>query len=77
MIQQVVHEWTETVDASVPAGVSLTLAVAKELHSPADNPADRPPLPPAAVPQLMGLRTPAGRSRRPKVPLRRLTALAA
>ncbi|MEV7125230.1 hypothetical protein [Streptomyces sp. NPDC093260] len=135
MIQQIAHEKADTVGVTVPAGVALPLAVAKELHSPANlpvegladclpdglpagrtpspataatatvptgaaapapaapadpdptgsesDPAERPVLaahriPEAAeVPQLMGLRTPPARPHRHKVPLRRLTAMAA
>ncbi|MFJ8199788.1 hypothetical protein [Streptomyces sp. NPDC096152] len=69
MIEQVVHETTETVDAATPVGVDLGLAVAKELHSPVNR------VPEVAVPQLMGLRLPAARPHRHKVPLRRLTAV--
>jgi hypothetical protein len=99
MIQQVVHEQADTVDATVPAGVALATAVAKELQTrtdvrtavPAATPANHAPVTTGtatttrtpevahvpAVPQLMGLRTPAERTHRHKVPLRRLTAMAA
>ncbi|GGJ44817.1 hypothetical protein [Streptomyces brasiliensis] len=55
----------------VPTGVSLALDVTHELTAP------RPPARPAdvAAPQLMGLRMPAERPHRHKVPLRRLTAM--
>ncbi|MEV6528376.1 hypothetical protein AB0M86_02085 [Streptomyces sp. NPDC051639] len=56
-----------------PAGLDLALAVARELHLPVPR-APEVALP-AAVPQLMGLRTPATRPHRRKVPLNRLTAL--
>ncbi|MDR3084142.1 MAG: hypothetical protein LBV60_25045 [Streptomyces sp.] len=72
MIQLLVHEMTDTFDATAPAGLALALTVAKELHRPARRACE-----PAAVPQLMGLRTSAERPHRHKVPLRRLTALAA
>ncbi|MFS4109786.1 hypothetical protein [Streptomyces sp. PD-S100-1] len=159
MIQQIAHEKADTVGVTVPAGVALALAVAKELHSPANLPvegladclpdglpAGRTPSPATAatatvptgavptgaaastgaatalatatapvptapagldptgsdsapdpdsvpderpvlaahripeaaeVPQLMGLRTSPARPHRHKVPLRRLTAMAA
>ncbi|MFI1166043.1 hypothetical protein ACH4UM_21080 [Streptomyces sp. NPDC020801] len=75
MIQQVVHERSGTVDATLPAGVAPPLAVAGELHSPANGPADRPRDVDTA-PQLMGLRTSAERPHRHRVPLKRLTAMA-
>jgi hypothetical protein len=56
---------------SDPAGFTLALEVAYELHAPATR------VPEVAVPQLMGLRTSAARAHRRKVPLRRLTALSA
>ncbi|MEU3345476.1 hypothetical protein ABZ723_10855 [Streptomyces sp. NPDC006700] len=72
MIQQVVHETTDTIDITAAAGVTLARDVAKELHGPAHRaPED------VAVPQLMGLRTSADRPHRHKVPLRRITAVAA
>jgi hypothetical protein len=78
MIKQVLHESTAPVG---PAGVSLALAIAYELHTPvirAPEPlelrAPVPRTPEVAVPQLMGLRTTAARPRRRKVPLHRLTA---
>ncbi|MER7679338.1 hypothetical protein [Streptomyces sp. NPDC096934] len=57
-----------------PAGLDLALAVARELHLPVPRAAEAT-LPQAAVPQLMGLRTPATRPHRRKVPLSRLSAL--
>ncbi|MFF0461658.1 hypothetical protein [Streptomyces mexicanus] len=72
MIDQVVHEKADTVDATRPEGTALALTVAEELHCPSG-----PALPVAAVPELMGLRTPATRPHRHKVPLRRLTTMAA
>ncbi|MFE9170666.1 hypothetical protein [Streptomyces kebangsaanensis] len=72
MIQQVVHETTDTVDATAPGGLSQALTVAKDLHSPAYRAPEV-----VAVPELMGLRTSAERPHRYKVPLRRLTAMAA
>ncbi|GHF70540.1 hypothetical protein [Streptomyces thermodiastaticus] len=72
MIHQVVHEKADTTDACRPEGVALALVVAEDLHRPfADAPRT------VAVPELMGLRTPAVRPRRAKVPLHRLTAIAA
>ncbi|PZG85023.1 hypothetical protein C1I97_33760 [Streptomyces sp. NTH33] len=73
MIQQVVHETTDTIDATAPGGLSQALTVAKELHSPAAHRAPEV----VAVPELMGLRTSAERPHRHKVPLRKLTAMAA
>ncbi|WP_112466582.1 hypothetical protein [Streptomyces triticisoli] len=72
MIQQVVHETTDTIDATAPGGIAQALTVAKELHGPAHR---APGV--VAVPELMGLRTSAARPHRHKVPLRKLTALAA
>ncbi|MFB7460218.1 hypothetical protein ACIOC2_32880 [Streptomyces sp. NPDC088337] len=72
MIQQVLHETTDTIDTTAPAGVTLARAVAKELHGPAHRAPEA-----VAVPQLMGLRTSAERLHRHKVPLRRITAVAA
>ncbi|GAA1015371.1 hypothetical protein GCM10009564_47630 [Streptomyces thermogriseus] len=72
MIQQIVHETSDTVDATAPAGLTQALAVAKDLHGPARRSSDA-----VAFPELMGLRIPAGRPHRYKVPLRRLTAMAA
>ncbi|MEU6406278.1 hypothetical protein [Streptomyces sp. NPDC046985] len=77
MIQHVVHEKADTVDVTLASGLALPLSVAKELHTPAGNPANRTPAGLVAVPQLMGLRMPAARTHRHKVPLRRLTAVAA
>ncbi|MFK4145728.1 hypothetical protein [Streptomyces sp. NPDC004065] len=88
MIQQVVHEKCETVDATAPAGTALALSVAKELHSPkglhgpaalptpVERAQHRAPLS-VCAPELMGLRTSAARTHRHKVPLKRLTAMAA
>jgi hypothetical protein len=79
MIKQVLHESTAPVG---PAGVSLALAVAYELHAPAARTSRRivvktpeARVPEVAVPQLMGLRTSAARVHRRKVPLNRLTAV--
>lgn len=72
MIQQIVHEPTDTVDATTPAGLAQALTVAKDLHSPAHRTPDV-----VAVPQLMGLRISAERPHRYKVPLKRITAMAA
>ena len=79
MIKQVVHELTGPVG---PAGVTLALTVAHELHVPAPRKPQacerRTPVartPETAVPQLMGLRTGPRRTHRRKVPLNRLTAV--
>ncbi|MFJ8489853.1 hypothetical protein ACIRBZ_16000 [Streptomyces sp. NPDC094038] len=77
MIEQVSH----TMAADSPAGFSLALAVAYELHAPteaavAPTPAPRAPerAPEVApAPQLMGLRTSAARPHQRKVPLSRMT----
>ncbi|MGW2642747.1 hypothetical protein [Streptomyces sp. NPDC001348] len=65
MITQVTH----TVASTDPAGITLALEVAYDLHAPA------PRAPEVAAPQLMGLRVPAARPHRHKVPLKRLTAI--
>ncbi|MFD8424335.1 hypothetical protein [Streptomyces sp. NPDC059466] len=65
---------THSREGDGPAGLDLALAVARELHLPVPRSAEVA-LPPAAVPQLMGLHTPATRPHRRKVPLNRLTAL--
>ncbi|MEU1411267.1 hypothetical protein [Streptomyces sp. NPDC005731] len=80
MIKKVLHEATAPI---APAGISLALAVAHELHAPSikrvpkphEAPARESRLPEVAVPQLMGLRTSAARPHRRKVPLNRLTAV--
>ncbi|GED86149.1 hypothetical protein ACIQMV_35530 [Streptomyces sp. NPDC091412] len=72
MIQYVVHETTDTIDLTATAGLSLTRPITKEPHSPANRVPEA-----AVVPQLMGLRTSAERPHRHKVPLRRITAIAA
>ncbi|MFJ5268006.1 hypothetical protein [Streptomyces sp. NPDC088358] len=64
---------THTREGGDPAGLDLALAVARELHLPVPR-APEVALP-AAVPQLMGLRTPATRPHRRKVPLSRLSTL--
>ncbi|WP_406437422.1 hypothetical protein OHB00_23940 [Streptomyces sp. NBC_00631] len=82
MIKQVSH----TMAADSPAGFSLALAVAYELHAPteavvAPTPAPRAPEVASAprapevasAPQLMGLRTSAARPHQRKVPLSRMT----
>ncbi|MET8942494.1 hypothetical protein ABZX30_02570 [Streptomyces sp. NPDC004542] len=79
MIKQISHPVT----ATGPADITLALGVAYELHTPAPVPAPRAPEVAArapevaapAVPQLMGLRVPATRPHRHKVPLKRLTAV--
>ncbi|MEV0184935.1 hypothetical protein AB0I54_37500 [Streptomyces sp. NPDC050625] len=68
MIKQVLHPVAVSHD---PAGIALALQVAYELHAPAA--ATRPPE--VAAPQMMGLRLPAARPHRHKVPLKRLTTM--
>jgi hypothetical protein len=83
MITLAVHEVTGPVE---PAGITLALAVASELHGPVRHRTrgrgrvERAPevaVPQVAVPQLMGLRrsTAAAGTHRRKVPLNRLTAV--
>ncbi|MER6127047.1 hypothetical protein ABT173_31550 [Streptomyces sp. NPDC001795] len=79
MIKQVLHEATAPFG---PAGVSLALAVAYELHEPLTAVPEACELQAVvtrvlevSVPQLMGLRTDAARPHRRKVPLSRLTAV--
>jgi hypothetical protein len=67
MITRVSH----TVADSDPAGITLALEVAYELHAPATR------APEVAVPQLMGLRISAAHPHRRKVQLHRLSALSA
>ncbi|MFE0510619.1 hypothetical protein [Streptomyces sp. NPDC058964] len=67
MIKQVSHPVAD----NGPAGFTLSLEVAYELHAPA-APARAPEI---AAPQLMGLRMPAARPHLYKVPLKRLTAV--
>jgi hypothetical protein len=67
MIKQVSHHVTG-VDA---ADLTLALGVAYELHTPT-APTRAPEV---AAPQMMGLRTPATRPHRRKVPLNRLTSV--
>ncbi|MFJ9867155.1 hypothetical protein [Streptomyces sp. NPDC101165] len=66
MIKQVSHQAAGT----GPADLALALSVAHALHTPAPRAPEVPP-----VPQLMGLRTSAGRPHRHKVPLHRLSAI--
>jgi hypothetical protein len=69
MIKKVVHQ-----DSAIrPAGITLALEVAHELHAPA--PVRRAPELSTPAPQMMGLRRSATRPNRRKVPLNRLTAL--
>ncbi|MEW2301144.1 hypothetical protein AB0958_14400 [Streptomyces sp. NPDC006655] len=69
MIKQVSHQVTGT----APADLGLALAVAYELHAPAEaTPAPRAPEL-VTAPQLMGLRTSAARPHQRKVPLSRMT----
>ncbi|MEU5598583.1 hypothetical protein [Streptomyces sp. NPDC020298] len=67
MIIQVSHPVTGT----DPAAITLALEVAYDLHAPV--PAPRAPE--VAAPELMGLRVPASRTHRHKVPLKRLTTM--
>ncbi|MFF4120407.1 hypothetical protein [Streptomyces sp. NPDC001714] len=84
MIKQVSH----TMASDSPAGFSLALAVAYELHAPTEAPVAPTPAPRAPevaptpaprapevapAPQLMGLRTSAARPHQRKVPLSRMT----
>ncbi|MEU1517904.1 hypothetical protein ABZ490_38135 [Streptomyces sp. NPDC005811] len=69
MIKQVSH----TVTGVGAADLALALDVAYELHEPVQQMVVRAPE--VAAPQLMGLRTPATRPHRRKVPLNRLTAM--
>ncbi|MFF8596753.1 hypothetical protein ACF061_36120 [Streptomyces sp. NPDC015220] len=73
MIQQVAHHSIENVEAAASVGVTFPLAPTRKPLAPVH----RTPDPDALVPQLMGLRTSAARPHRHKVPLRRLTAVAA
>ncbi|MDF3300329.1 hypothetical protein [Streptomyces tropicalis] len=70
MIQHDLHETTGTTETSSPAETTRGLPAAR-IHAASDR-----PLPEISVPELMGLRIPAGhRTHRHKVPLRRLTAV--
>ncbi|MFF5538196.1 hypothetical protein ACFY71_38090 [Streptomyces cinerochromogenes] len=75
MIKHVPHRFSER----GPAGLTLALSIASELHVPVPAPrAPKRPTPTVTpVPQLMGLRTSAARPHRRKVPLHRLTTVAA
>ncbi|AVH61338.1 hypothetical protein C4B68_21735 [Streptomyces dengpaensis] len=64
---------SQTFVGIAPAGISQALAVAHELHCP--EPRTPEARTPEVAPQLMGLRTPATRPHRRKIPLRRLSAL--
>lgn len=70
MIKQVSH----TVTGTDPAGSTLALEVAYELHAPRTR-APEVAVAVAVAPQMMGLRTTAARPHRRKVPLNRLTTL--
>jgi hypothetical protein len=70
-----VSQVSHPIAADGPAGISLALAVAYELHAPtkaAAAPATRAPEV-APAPQLMGLRVSAARTHQRKVPLSRMT----
>ncbi|WP_316774368.1 hypothetical protein [Streptomyces sasae] len=83
-----VTQVSHTTTADGPAGITLALAVAYELHAPTEaavltvtppaprtpqaTPASRAPEV-APAPQLMGLRTSAARPHQRKVPLSRMT----
>ncbi|MEU0335762.1 hypothetical protein [Streptomyces sp. NPDC006193] len=56
-----------------PAHLALALSVAHELHVPV--PAPRAPQVATPAPELMGLRIPADRPHRRKVPLHRLATM--
>ncbi|MET8613871.1 MULTISPECIES: hypothetical protein [Streptomyces] len=72
MITQVFHQEA----GRGPADLSLSLAVARQLHAPAAPAPRAPEIIPTPVPQLMGLRrSAADRPHRRKVPLHRLTAM--
>ncbi|MFJ3304404.1 hypothetical protein ACIPSA_15010 [Streptomyces sp. NPDC086549] len=74
MIQQISHPVAD----NNPAGFTLALQVAYELHAPAAPPQEPEwPVraPEVSAPQMMGLRMPAARPHLHKVPLRRLTAV--
>ncbi|MER5855751.1 hypothetical protein ABT131_09030 [Streptomyces sp900105245] len=59
-----------------PAGLTLALAVAHELHASAPTRTPRAPeVAPTPVPEMMGLRTSAARPHRRKVPLNRLSTM--
>ncbi|MFI9806662.1 hypothetical protein ACIHEJ_20270 [Streptomyces sp. NPDC052301] len=68
MITKVFHD----VPVGGPAGITLALEVAQELHAPAAPPRAAEVV---SVPELMGLRTSAARPHRRKVPLHRLNAM--
>jgi len=70
MIKQVSHP----VSSIGPAGFTLALEVAYELHAPAPR-APEVVAPELVAPQLMGLRTSAARPHRRKVPLKRLSTV--
>jgi hypothetical protein len=62
------------------ADITLALSIARDLHLPIPKPRAPETAPEAVVtpvPELMGLRTPAVRTHRRKVPLNRLTAVRA
>ncbi|OIK05594.1 hypothetical protein [Streptomyces monashensis] len=58
------------------ADITLALSIARDLHLPIPKPR-APEVVVTPVPELMGLRTPAVRTHRRKVPLNRLTAVRA
>ena len=70
MIKQVSH----TVTGVGAADVALALEVAYELHEPVDRMVVVR-APEVAAPQMTGLRAPAGRPHRRKVPLNRIAAM--
>ncbi|MEU6507647.1 MULTISPECIES: hypothetical protein [unclassified Streptomyces] len=76
MITHISHQITMT--GHDPADITIALSVARDLHLPIPKPrAPEVATRPVPQPQLMGLRTPAVRTHRRKVPLNRLTAVRA
>ncbi|GAB1336425.1 hypothetical protein ACE1SV_30150 [Streptomyces sp. E-15] len=72
MIKHVPHRMAER----GPAGITLALSIASQLHVPVPAPR-APEVVPTPAPQLMGLRTSATRRHRRKVTLHRLDAVRA
>jgi len=71
MIKQFSHT-VLGIESLDPAAITLALEVAHKLHAPATRAPEV-----TAVPEMMGLRLPATRPHRRKVPLRRLSTLRA
>jgi hypothetical protein len=77
MITHVSHQ-TLQITGRGPADIGMAISIARDLHLPIPKPrAPEVVTPPVPQPQLMGLRTPAVRTHRRKVPLNRLTAVRA